>query len=346
MCHLKPLMKKFIIYTILFCISTTCCSQDDRVIADINKPGKYKVVGELGLEMGDTISVKGIIAQGPYKGYEGGPNLRIQIIGDSSIQNLIQIPVIPYFGEFGNNTKVYPHSIPKLENGATYSFLVYETGSYVGRPPDAYEEGGITLQTTGFHFRNQLIVIFGKKIDAIEWSPKDFLGRNALLSGIAKNEGDIPLVQTKKWKLKLIGSNKWLDSEIGKLAEVYGLISEAKDNNTYNVENARARLVRLEDQLGKTVKLRGTARSMNGHWWFNYRGTDMYVENMSELPGWKVENHFLPIEITGVLEQEKLPRIDQIIIKADRDLKMYYIVRKATWVSISELLTPEMDHQQ
>ena len=346
MCHQKPFMKGFITYSLLFHISTICLSQDSRIIAEINKPDNYKFVGELGLEMGDTVSVKGIIVQGPFKGVEGGPNLIVQLIRDSSTQELTQIPVLPYFGEFGRNSAIYPHPLPKLDNGATYSFIVYETGSFVGRPYDAYKEGGITLQTTGFYFRNQLIVISGIKIDPIEWSPKNFRDRNALLSGIARNDGETALVQTTKWTLRLMDSRKWTASEIGKPAEAYGLIRETNTNNIFNVENSQSRLIRLEDQLDKTVKLRGTARSMNGEWWFNYRGVDMYVENMSELPGWTGENHFRPIEITGILEQKKLPRIDQISIKSDRDLKLYYIVRNASWAPINELLTPELDYER
>jgi hypothetical protein len=213
---------------------------------------------------------------------------------------------------------------------------------FVGEPRDSTNEWGNFTQTTGFHFRNRLIVVSGEKIDPIEWSPINFLGQNALLWGTAINENDTAVIQSSKWKLRLIGSWKWSNSEIGKLAEVYGKIQETKTNGIYNVENGQARLVRLEDQIGKTVKLRGTAWSMNGYWWFNYRGTDMHVEKMDELPGWEVGNHGRPIEITGILKQEKLPRIDQITIKTNRDLQLYYIVRKASWTPIEELLTPEL----
>ncbi|MBK8141829.1 MAG: hypothetical protein IPK57_13135 [Chitinophagaceae bacterium] len=46
---------------------------------------------------------------------------------------------------------------------------------------------------------------------------------------------------------------KWTNSEMGKLAEVYGLIRETKTEGVYDVENCQHRLVSLKDQLGKTV---------------------------------------------------------------------------------------------
>ncbi len=332
-------MKKLIAFSILFQLFNLCLAQDKRIPVQINNALQFKIIGELGEEMGDTFTVRGIIVQGPYKGGGGGPNLLVQLIRDSSIQKHLQIPVSPYFGEFGRNR------LPKLENGATYRFRVFETGGYTGRPADAYKEVDISLQTSGFYFLNRLIVIFGEKIDSIEWSPANFLGQNALLSGIAKNENDIAIIQTSSWKLRLIGSAKWKDAEVGKLAEVYGMIRETKTKDTYDAENGRARLVRLEDQLGKTVKLRGTALSMNGDWWFNYRGIEMYVENMSELVGQKGENHFRSMEITGILEQAELPRVDRQSSN-DPEPKMYYIIRKASWIPIPELLALERYDQR
>ncbi len=332
-------MKRLIAISIVLHISNVCFAQINRIPIPIYNSAKYKFIGRLGEEMGDTLTVRGFIVEGYYKSNERGPNLVVQMIRDSSIQELLQIPLSPFFLEFG--TKL----LPKIENNSTYSLRVYETGGYVGKPQPAMQEWGNIFQSSGFGFSNRLVVVSGKKIEPIEWSPIYFLGRNALLSGTAINENDTAVIQTSKCKLKLIGSPKWTNSEMGKLAEVYGLIRETKTEGVYDVENCQHRLVSLKDQLGKTVKLRGTAWSMNGYWWFNYRGTDMYVEKMDELPGWKTEDHHgRPIEITGILEQRELPRIDQITLKTNRDSQLYYIVRKASWISIEELLTPEVYH--
>jgi hypothetical protein len=340
LCVIKNwLMKRLLAFSILLQVSHVCLAQNNKIPVLINNPGKqFELIGQLGEKLGSTLTVRGMIVEGPSKGYEDGPNLVVQVINDSSTQQPVQIPVSPYFGEFGKN------ALPALKNGATYRLRVYETGEFVGTPPGAYKEAGISLQTSGFYFRNRLIVISAEKIDPIGWSPASFVGQNALLSGVAKNENDTAVIQTAEWKLRLIGSGKWTDAEIGKLAEVYGNIRETKTKGVYNVENARPRLVRLEDQLGKTVKLRGTAISMNGHWWFNYRGIDMYVEKMEELPDWTADNHFRPLEITGILEQAEFPDIDQLSVVTNPGLKTYYIVRKASWIPIAGLLAPELPH--
>lgn len=332
-------MKRLIAFSILLQVSYACLAQDNKIPVQINNPGiQFELVGQLGEKLGNILTVRGIIVEGPSKGNEDGPNLVVQMINDSSIQQHIQIPVSPYSGKFGEKP------LPALKNGATYRLRVYETGGFVGTPPAACKEGGILLQTSGFYFRNRLIVLSGEKIEPIKWSPTNFPGQNALLSGIAKNENDTAVIQTPAWKLRLIGARKWTDSEIGKPAEVYGKIRETETKGIYNVESGEARLVRLEDQLGKTVKLRGTAISMNGHWWFNYRGIDLYVEKMAELPNWTADNHFRPMEITGILEQAELPDIDQLLVVTHPALKTYYIVRKAGWAPIAGLLEPEMQH--
>ncbi len=333
-------MKRIIPFYLLLQISTVCIGQDKKIRVPINNLGnQFELVGQLGEKMGSTLTVRGFIVEGPYKGSEGGPNLVVQMINDSSTQQLIQIPVSPYFLEFGSNTIF---KLPELKTGATYRLRVYETGEFVGKPWDAYKEAGITFSNGGFYFMNKLIVISGEKIDSIEWSPINFLGRNALLSGIAKNEKDTAVIQTSKWKLKLIGFRKWTSSEIGKLAEVYGKIKQTETNGIYDIENAKPQLVKLEDQLGKTVRLRGIAMNKNQYWWFNYRGTKIYVESMEGLPDWTGRNHFRSMEITGILEQAEMPDFDQMGIEKNPRHKLYYIVRKANWTPILELLSPEL----
>ena len=159
-------MKRLIAFSLLLQVSNVCLTQNNRIPVQISNPNnQYELVGELGKKLGSTLTVRGIIVDGDDKGYEDGPNLVVQMINDSSIQQLVQIPVSPYFGKFG----VKP--LPKLKNGATYRLRVYETGEFVGIPSDAYGEAGIMLQTSGFYFRNRLMVISGEKIDPIEWSP-------------------------------------------------------------------------------------------------------------------------------------------------------------------------------
>lgn len=345
-------MRVIIAFLILLHTFNVCLAQDKKIPVKINNPGnQFELVGELGKKLGTTVTLQGIITEGKSQADYGKPILAVQMINDSFIQHDIQIPVTPYSSDFGDTSEAPFRSeeyvkkpLPKLKKGDTYLFRAYETGEFIGTPSDAYDEAGIILQTTGFYFKNSLVVISGKKIQPIEYSPFNFLQQNALLSGIAKNEMDTAVILSSKWKLRLIGFRKWSDSEIGKVAEVYGKVQKTETKGIFNVEDGNARLVKLEDQLGKPVKLRGKAISLNEYWWFNYRGTDIYIEKMDELPNWTANNHFREMEITGVLEQAKLPRIDQIALKNDRDLKFYYIVRNASWKPIPGLLTPELGY--
>lgn len=331
-------MTRPIFFALILLTNNFCFSQDiEHQIQITNPKEQVKLIGQLGKSLGTTLTVQGIIVDISSKGYKDGLNLTVQSINDSSIQELITIPLSPYFGEFGDKP------LPKLEKGSTYQLRVYETGEFVGIPGEAYKEANIVLQTAGFYFQNRLIVLSGEKIKPIKATPNSFVGQIALISGIAKNENDTAYINTSSGKLRLIGFRKWSASEIGKLAEVYGKIEQTETKEIYNVRDCNSRLVKLEDQIGMTVKLRGKAISLNGYWWFNYRGTDIYVEKMEELPNWTVDNHFRPMEITGILEQAVLPRLDQITLKTNRDSKLYYIVRKPSWTPIEKLLAIEDD---
>jgi hypothetical protein len=329
-------MARLMIFSLLFFINNFCLSQNIKYQVQITNPNEQvKLIGQLAKPLGTTLTVQGIIVDISSKGHKGGLNMRIQSISDSLIQEQMIIPLSPYFGEFGDKP------LPKLQKGFTYQLRVYETGEFIGIPSNAYEEADIILQTKGFHFQNRLIVLSGEKIMPIKMPPDSFVGQVSLISGVAKNENDTAYINTSKGKLRLIGFRRWTASEIGKLVEVYGKIEQTETRGIYNVRDSSPRLVNLEDQIGMTVKLRGKAISLNGYWWFNYRGTDIYVEKMEELPNWTVDNHFRPMEITGILEQATLPRLDQITLKTNRDSKLYYIVRKPSWTPIEKLLEIE-----
>ncbi len=331
--------------SILLCLgyaTSICGAQETKTPVSLDWPGdRFVLVGRLGIKLGEMTTVEGRVVKGPKKGSEGGPNLLVQRVNGKATQHRIQVPIEPYFGEFGEaNFDGKP--LPLCKPGSTYRLRVYETGRFVGVPDAAYEEAGIGLQTSGFYFRSSLCVLSGNQIDPVRWDPVDFVDREALLFGVAKNENCTPTIEASAWKLILSDANKWEDAQVGKQAEVFGTIRATKEKNVYRVEQCRPRLVSLADQLNKTVALRGTARSWNDHWWFNYRGTDLYVEGMAELPNWTPENHWSPMEISGCLEQAELPRIDQISRKPDRDLATYYIIRRPKWTPLKELLTPEM----
>ena len=180
--------------------------------------------------------------------------------------------------------------------------------------------------------------IYSPLITEIELDPKNFVGENVLISGVAKNEDSIPIIEWNNWKVKLKGMKRWNQPEIGKIVEVYGIVQKTDSLNIYKIENCNPKLVKLDDMLGNEVSLRGTAWNTK----FNYRGIDIYVEDLEKLPNWKVENHGQLIEISGRLEQEMLPDLDQKTIKTNPDLKLQYIVRDASWTLVEDCFFPEI----
>jgi hypothetical protein len=170
-----------------------------------------------------------------------------------------------------------------------------------------------------------------------------FSGEKALLSGIAKSvDGDSALVGDD-WVVVVERGAKWEDDIEGKKIETFGLYNPDatwKENpkratKKFDLVDGWWRLVELADQIGRQASLRGRARSLNGVWWFHYRGTDLYVDGMEKLPGWTHENHWRPMQIEGRLERARLPRLDQISLKPDRDLGDYFIVREPSWKPLS-----------
>jgi hypothetical protein len=278
------------------------------------------------------MAISGIITLGPPRGKEYEPHLLVQKVNNRYIQHEIQIRVAPYCYQSGIFTK--------LIYGVSYEFRAYETGKFDGIPSEAYQEANQLIQARdGLYFLSELIIISGKKIAPISFSPSGFVGKSALLSGIAYNEKDTAIIQNSFWTLKLVGGRLWLPLETGKRAEAYGNVSKTKTKGIYFLDVSRQNLVLLKDQIGKTVKLRGTAWSMNNKWWLDYRGTNVYIENIEKLAGWETNLHGRPVEISGLLEEGKLPGWNST---ENSSLEKYFIIRGASWERVAELLSPEI----
>lgn len=234
-------------------------------------------------------------------------------------------------------------ALPALELGATYLMEGYETGEYVGVPGDVFRRGAVLIQTTGHYFRTEFVVTKAKPIEPIMFEPWMFEGTQALILGKAVSRNGKGFMLGDGWSVKVNGDAPWPKEIEGKSIETWGLYNPAQDRKDFDLVNGQWRLVNLDDQLGRKVELRGTARSLNGVWWFNYRGVDLYVDNMQDLTGWTSENHWRPMIIQGRLEKATLPRLDQITLKSKRDLKEYFIVREASWKPLPALLSSERE---
>ena len=148
--------------------------------------------------------------------------------------------------------------------GKTYQMEGYETGGYVGIPAKAYEKAGLGIQTTGHYFHTYLNVYKAKLIEPLRFTPADFQGRRALMQGIARTRDRQSVMEGDGWSVLVVPKAAWPKHVEGKLVETYGMYNP--DANLYNPKEKQKkfalvdgvwRLVRLEDQLGLTVKLRG-----------------------------------------------------------------------------------------
>ncbi len=304
--------------------------------------GAFRLIGKLGLPLGTVVRIQGIVVSGPSKGYDDGPNLLVQRIDDRFIMENIRIKLEPYFGSFGDVEASADHRLPSLEDRMTYELEGYETGGIVGVPPMAYERAGIDLQSQiGTSFHSWFVAYKGKTTAAIRFSPSEFIGRSALLVGTARSKDGQSFIVDEGWELLTDPNAAWPSHIEGKRTEAFGVIRAGTSDTSFKVEGGVTRLVRLEDQIGREVALRGTAWSMNGRWWFNYRGVDLYVDGMEKMSGWTGEHHGRSVMIRGTLARELLPRIDKITLKADPDREECFIVRSPSWEPLDGLLGPE-----
>jgi hypothetical protein len=300
---------------------------DKPIDVPIESP-QFRLIGRLGEPLGKVLTLQGVVIDGPSKGYEGGPNLRVQRINGRATLDDILIKLQVLFGRLSD-----------LEVGKTYELKGYQTGEFVGIPDEANENGA---QSTAFHCAIRFMVSRHAKIAAIQWAPEDFVDRPALLGGMAESRDRKAYITGPGWRLLADPTAAWPKEVEGKAVEGLGTVRKADRAGEFRLEKAESRLVRLEDQVGRPVSIRGTAWSVNGHWWLKYRGTELYVDGMKDLPGWaEACPHGQPVLITGVLDEALLPDLRQLTRKEHPDQKKYFVVRKPAWKPLQALLSPE-----
>ena len=304
---------------------------------------KYQLVGRTRQPLFEFIRVEGVVVEGPTKGFEGGPNLRVQRVGGVATQEDIQLKLRAAFRDNRQRRRAREDDESVVvEKGKTYEFGGYEAADFVGTPFEAYEAAGIpvTFQTCDVYLSTSFVPLRSKEIPAIEFAPRDFLGRKALLQGSAVSREGKGFIEGG-WRLLVNAGGPWPQWMEGKPAEALGTVRRGADDRTFVAEGAAGRLVRLEDQVGRTVELRGRAWSMNGHWWFEYRGQDLYVDGIEKLPGWTADNQGRPVAIRGTLVRARRPDLEQITRVDSPPLKEYFVVTKASWEPVERLLAPE-----
>jgi hypothetical protein len=161
-------MKPYVLGLLLvhaFCWSGALDAEEPQKVP-VEQLGKtFQLIGKLGVPMGDIVRVEGVVVEGEFKGYEGGPNLRVQRINGKATRKNIQIQIHPYVSKWGEEPLAGGVALPKLETGKKYWMEGYETGHYVGIPAKAYQKAGVALQTTNHHFHTELHVYKAKLIE-------------------------------------------------------------------------------------------------------------------------------------------------------------------------------------
>jgi hypothetical protein len=325
----------------LLLVSTLCAGGEvPRDVPVERLGGDFQLVGMLHVPLGKLVTVQGVVVQGPFKGYDGGPNLWVRKIQGRPTQEDIQILISPHLRKWVDEDK------PKLETGKTYEVEGYCTGQFVGIPDEVFKQLVYSVQSPRYYFHERFEVIRAKAIAPVEFSPGMFTNEQALIQGKAESRQGRSVLVGDGWSVTVDGTAPWPAHAEGRKVETWGTYRADGNDGAFTLVGGDWKLVDLADQVGREVVLRGRARSLNGVWWFVYRGTALYVEGMEKLPDWKIDNHWAPMEIRGRLEQAKLPRLDQITLKSDRDLADYYIVRGASWKPLPALLSPEQPREE
>jgi hypothetical protein len=211
------------------------------------------------------------------------------------------------------------------------------------------------------------------RVEAIPAAPlilSDFIDREINVDGKAKRDGrfrfgdeivtlDPPLVRP--------------ESLLGKKIGVRGVVR--RDATGLRIERAHWRFVRLEDQIGRSVSLDGRLWRCNDHWWFDYRGTKLYItdaqghlpqglygfatvpagnlrlDSTTNMPAAASQrsrfvvapsDHGRRVQVSGKLVRQLRPSLEQITEKSDRDLVSCYVIRNATL----KYLEPEDERDQ
>jgi hypothetical protein len=165
----------------------------------------------------------------------------------------------------------------------------------------------------------------------MDWSTK--LGQCVIAEGYAVGQKIGPLLLGAPWSIgvdlaEASATEAWWKRS-GARVRVRGVVSSAHDRET--LTDATVTWPRTVDEVdaelragvGAAVELAGFVVSLNGHYWFVYDGVEVHLEPP---PAELAAYHFQPVRLRGRLDRRPMPRIDQIVLKPDRDLADAYVL--------------------
>ncbi len=219
----------------------------------------------------------------------------------------------------------------------------FETGGFVGVPVEAVKRGGVLAQTSGYHFLHEFRVIESTEIKLQPFSPADFLGRDMLVQGQAVTENASAYIVGNKWKLLIDNGTPWPRNTEGNTVEARGVVRTIGKTTTYRLENSgkanNARLVNLQDQVGKPVVLRGIVVERTARRGSAIRGQSLHVDGLKELvtqTGIRGE-----AQLSGTLDALRVTVDSTDSFNGERITRTEYIVRKPALKPTDALLAIE-----
>lgn len=278
-----------------------------------------RALGRIGETSGHMVTLEGVAVRGErFPGDPKGPIFQVQKIQERASQACIEIPVRPYRSDFGepyyssnldNPDSEKPAaelSLPRLEFGQTYKFRGFETGGFVGDAIDAAHDREATKQHTGLCFASAFVVLKGKKIAPIVFTPADFLGQMVLIHGrTVKHDAKVWLTG-RGWELEVPRNSGWLTSTTDASFTVAGMIFKGSDANFLSIDVHRVQFDDLDREGNGHIQLHGRARSRDGHWLFNCNGQNILVENMDRLVAATSIGPDTLIDVSGVFCKEPI----------------------------------------
>lgn len=208
------------------------------------------------------------------------------------------------------------------------------------KPGQWYRARGILADGSPWR-RLPAIKLVAVKIEAVPPTPAglaDFVDREAEFVGTAAAAG---VLQIANLTARLEGVDEWPVGTAGKRVLARGTIRT--DGAVWRFERASWHLVELADRVGDEVSLDGRFWTHNFGWWFEYRGTKLYVTDAQDHPvELKQDNHGRRVRVSGKLAQQARPSIEQVRVNSYGELQDYFVVRKARL----EFLEPEVTYEQ
>jgi hypothetical protein len=146
-------------------------------------------------------------------------------------------------------------------------------------------------------------------------------GARVRVQGVVTQRADLPVFIQKEGEPIMQGMPVPEGTDLDKARRRY-VLERASVTRLRTLPEVEAN---LSSQLGQDVRLEGVVWSLNGHYWFNHDSVDLHVAGHEAVAGFR-DMHGRPVTLRGRLERRMLPRLDQIVLKPNRDLAEAFLL--------------------